>query len=160
MFKQTSESQSLRRRIASHSTKPLATGVLLSLPPDADVEEEAYLTLKEQLIALITLRQGIDQERKLLRRQIGEADRRTRDTIQRRIEELGALEHGTNGQIVHLKKIAYEAGEKVYCTVFWIVARMMLSPSAFDAIDIETKELMGRSVHTLPETIPLMGDEP
>jgi hypothetical protein len=149
-YKTTSQSHNRLTRTGSQSLRPLATGRVLHLPPQAE-EEALYEGLKSQYFTLL-------KQHERLAETIQHYDRRLANPkhpdyadllIQR--DALGKQYHQMAVQLGHLKKTARDAGEKSFATIFMQIAGLMLSPTQYHKISEETRDIMGRSAHEIKQ---------
>jgi hypothetical protein len=120
----------------------------VTLPPEAQPHEEAYLEMKDQMAVLEKRRQELvqkrnDLDRKLRANRIHTPERARlvaeSKALQRKFRELKRARRP-------LRTTMKYANVLPYCIVFYYIAQKRLDDVLFKELDQETKKTMGRSV--------------
>jgi hypothetical protein len=131
MYSKTSERKNFGARTASHSTKPLQSGRVDTLPPEARPEEQLYQKFREQFLALQTQHSMLCQQRDAT------LDHRLKRDLQQRITRLSV----SRRQVLDAMNAAATGA---FAQTFYFIARQMLTTELFGRIYDETEELIGR----------------
>lgn len=157
MYKKTSQAETFRGRVASDSTKPLATGVVNVLPPEAQPWEAIFLGLREQIEGTIarihTVREQLEKVnwklRETLPRREFEHLVRTRAQLCQKQEHYGTL-------LKELRGLAYKAADNSFAYCFKVSAQKMLTHEMFTAVLTDAQALSAGSLsqEKLPKLDP------
>jgi hypothetical protein len=158
MYKKTSQAETFRERVASDSTKPLATGVVNVLPPGAQPWEAIFLGLREQI-------EGTIARLNTVREQLEKVNWKLKDTLPRREFELLVRNRAQLCQkqehyallLKELRGLAHKAAANSLAYCFQVSAHKMLTDELFSAVLTEANALSAGNLsrEQLPKADPV-----
>jgi hypothetical protein len=145
MFKQSSDKLNYVGRVASHATKPRASGLIEDIPTWA-AEPEAYYN------SVFVQYQSLADQLKTTQEKLTGINERLRTTLpfkeyehlrihkEHLAERFGMLQQQANS----FREVARAAGERSWATVFYLVARRLLPPEDFAVLMKEAEQILER----------------
>ena len=156
MYRKTSESGNYLERVASHATKPSATGRIDDIPKWAQEPEEYYNSLKEQYALMQDMLAQLTEEYswtlKQLRNTLPFEEFKRLDEHRYQVNQLRqALQEESGG----LRKAVVAAGQDAWGIVWRLCAQQRLDATTFAAIETEAGDLLGRRFDQTRERYPV-----
>jgi hypothetical protein len=145
MYRKASEQQSFLKRVASHSTKPFATGRVDILPPGARPKEAIYQRAKAQWESAKESLARIEvEQREITERLKTTLPHKEFQQLEERRRSLGAIRVEMQNTLAEHRSIARAAGREAWGEAFRDMAWLMLPRDTCSEIEEAVRQCIGR----------------